>query len=332
MRVAHARKWRVRAMDGMRAMTGSHGLMHIPVMRDAVLAGLAVKPDGRYLDGTFGRGGHARAILERLGASGRLLLVDRDPEAIASAEREFGGDPRVAIRHANFSRLGEWDEARAGLDGILLDLGVSSPQLDDASRGFSFQSDAPLDMRMDPTAGESAAEFLARADEREIADALFRYGEERMSRRIASAIVARRADAPVRTTRELAELVERVLGRRERNKHPATRAFQALRVQVNDELGSLERALPAAAAALKPGGRLAVISFHSLEDRIVKHFIRGEIPRPVRRGLPPPAVAEPPLRAVGRKLVADSAEVARNQRARSAVLRVAERRTTEIST
>ena len=313
-------------------MTGSHGLMHIPVMRDAVLAGLAVKPDGRYLDGTFGRGGHARAILERLDASGRLLLMDRDPEAIAAAEREFGGDPRVAIRHGNFSRLGEWDEVQAGLDGVLLDLGVSSPQLDDAGRGFSFQSDAPLDMRMDPTAGESAAEFLARADEREIADALFRYGEERMSRRIARAIVARRADAPVRTTRELAELVERVLGRRERNKHPATRTFQALRLQVNDELGSLERALPAAAAALRPDGRLAVISFHSLEDRIVKHFIRGDMAAPARRGLPPPAVAEPPLRAAGRKLVADSVEVARNPRARSAVLRIAEKRATETST
>ncbi|HJP97854.1 MAG TPA: 16S rRNA (cytosine(1402)-N(4))-methyltransferase RsmH [Rhodanobacteraceae bacterium] len=306
-------------------MTGSHGLMHIPVMRDAVLAGLAVKADGRYLDGTFGRGGHARAMLERLGPSGCLLLMDRDPEAIACAEREFGGDPRVAIRHANFSEMNDWEEARAGLDGILLDLGVSSPQLDDASRGFSFQSDAPLDMRMDPAAGESAAEFLSRAGEREIADGLFRYGEERMSRRIARAIVARRAEAPIRTTRELAELVERALGRRERNKHPATRTFQALRLQVNDELGSLERALPAAAAVLKAGGRLAVISFHSLEDRIVKQFIRGLQPAPVRRGLPRPEVAAPPLRAIGSKLVADAMEVTRNPRARSAVLRIAEK-------
>ncbi len=312
-------------MDGTRAMTGSLGLMHIPVMRDAVLAGLAVKPDGCYLDGTFGRGGHARAILERLGPAGCLLLMDRDPQAIACAEREFAGDPRIRIRHANFSELGQWDAARAGLDGILLDLGVSSPQLDDARRGFSFQADAPLDMRMDPSTGASAAEFLAHADEREIADVLFRYGEERMSRRIARAIVARRTEAPIRGTRELAELVERTLGRRERNKHPATRTFQALRLKVNDELGSLERVLPAAAAALKPGGRLVVISFHSLEDRIVKHFIRGAMPAPVRRGLPPPEVAAPPLRAVGRKLVADSAEVARNPRARSAVLRVAEK-------
>jgi 16S rRNA (cytosine1402-N4)-methyltransferase len=312
-------------MDGTRAMTGSHGLMHIPVMRDAVLAGLAVKPDGCYLDGTFGRGGHARAILERLGPSGRLLVMDRDPEAIAHAHREFGGDARVSIRHANFSEMGDWHAARTGLDGILLDLGVSSPQLDDASRGFSFQSDAPLDMRMDPSAGESAAEFLARADEHEIANVLFRYGEERMSRRIARAIVARRAAAPVRSTRELAELVERVLGRRERHKHPATRTFQALRLHVNDELGSLERALPAAASVLEPGGRLAVISFHSLEDRIVKQFIRGPQPRPMRRGLPQPEVAPPPLRAVGRKRLADAVEVARNPRARSAVLRIAEK-------
>ena len=306
-------------------MTDSHGLMHIPVMRDAVLAGLALRPDGRYLDGTFGRGGHARAIFERLSADGRLLLMDRDPEAIAHARRGFGADPRVTIHHANFSEMAEWNEARAGLDGVLLDLGVSSPQLDDAARGFSFQSDAPLDMRMDPTTGISAADFLARADEREIADVLFRYGEERMSRRIARAIVERRAETPLLATRELAELVERTLGRRERNKHPATRTFQALRLQVNDELGSLERALPAAVSVLKPGGRLAVISFHSLEDRIVKQFIRGPQPAPARRGLPQPEKTPTPLRAIGRAQKADAGEVARNPRARSAVLRVAEK-------
>ncbi|MDE2053436.1 MAG: 16S rRNA (cytosine(1402)-N(4))-methyltransferase RsmH [Xanthomonadaceae bacterium] len=306
-------------------MTDSHGLEHIPVMRDAVLAGLAPQPAGRYLDGTFGRGGHARAVLERLGPRGCLLVMDRDPEAIAHARREFGSDPRVAIRHANFSGMDEWDQARAGLDGVLLDLGVSSPQLDDSARGFSFQSDAPLDMRMDPTTGESVADFLARADEREIADVLFRYGEERMSRRIARAIVERRAEAPLLTTRELAGLVERTLGRRERNKHPATRTFQALRLRVNDELGSLERALPAAVEVLKPGGRLAVISFHSLEDRIVKQFIRGPQPVPARRGLPQPEKAPVPLHAIGRAQKADAGEVARNPRARSAVLRVAEK-------
>jgi 16S rRNA (cytosine1402-N4)-methyltransferase len=299
--------------------------IHVPVLLDEVLSALAIKSDGVYVDATFGRGGHARAILERLGPDGRLLMMDRDPAAIEHAHREFGADPRVAIRHANFSELGEWDATREGLDGVLLDLGVSSPQLDDAARGFSFQSDAPLDMRMDPATGESAAGFLARADEGEIADVLFRYGEERMSRRIARAIVARRATAPIRGTRELAELVERALGRRERNKHPATRTFQALRRKVNDEPGSLERALPAAAAALKPGGRLAVISFHSLEDRTVKQFIRGAQPAPVRRGLPVPPVAAPPLRDVARAQVPDDEEIARNPRARSAVLRVAER-------
>lgn len=306
-------------------MTAGRELQHIPVLREAVLDGLRLRPEGRYLDGTFGRGGHARAILARLGAGGRLLLMDRDPQAIACAQKEFGGDPRVAIRHANFSGMAAWDAARAGLDGILLDLGVSSPQLDDAARGFSFQSDAPLDMRMDPTAGESAAAFLARADADEIADVLFAYGEERMSRRIARAIVARRDEAPIQTTLELAELVERTLGRRERNKHPATRTFQALRLRVNDELGSLERALPAAVALLNPGGRLAVISFHSLEDRIVKQFIRGPQPAPVRRGLPVAPVATAPLRAVGRAQLPDEAEIARNPRARSSVLRIAEK-------
>jgi len=312
-------------MDGTLAMTAGRELQHIPVMREAVLAGLAVRPGGRYLDGTFGRGGHARAILDRLDVDGRLLLMDRDPQAIAHAQRELGGDARVAIRHANFSELAEWDEARVGLDGVLLDLGVSSPQFDDAARGFSFQSDAPLDMRMDPTVGESAADFLASSDEREIADVLFRYGEERMSRRIARAIVARRAESPVRTTRELAELVERTLGRRERNKHPATRSFQALRLRVNDELGSLERALPAAVEVMKPGGRLAVISFHSLEDRIVKQFIRGPQPVSVRRGLPAPPSKPAPLRAIGRAQMPDADEVERNPRARSAVLRIAEK-------
>jgi 16S rRNA (cytosine1402-N4)-methyltransferase len=302
---------------------------HIPVMRDEAVAGLAVRPHGRYLDGTFGRGGHARAILERLDRDGRLLLMDRDPQAIAEAQRAFASDPRVAIRHGNFADAAQWDEVRE-LDGALLDLGVSSPQLEDPARGFSFQSDAPLDMRMDTTAGESAAEFLARAVVGEIADVLGRHGEERMSRRIARAIVAQRAQAPIRSTRELADLVERAIGRRERNKHPATRAFQGLRIHVNDELGSLERGLRGITMALKPGGRLAVISFHSLEDRIVKNFIRGEQQAPSRRGLPRglplPQAAEPPLRAIGRAQFPSDAEIAANPRARSAVLRVAEKR------
>jgi 16S rRNA (cytosine1402-N4)-methyltransferase len=300
---------------------------HVPVMLAPAVEALAVRADGAYLDGTFGRGGHARAVLARLGAGGRLLLMDRDPVAIATARAEFGADARVAIRHGSFADLADWEATQAGLDGVLLDLGVSSPQLDDPSRGFSFQTDAPLDMRMDTTAGESAAEFLARADEHEIADVLWRYGEERMSRRIARAIVARRAEAPIRTTRELAEVVERSIGRRERNKHPATRTFQGLRIHVNDELGSLERGLRAITDALKPSGRLAVISFHSLEDRIVKNFIRGEQPVASRRGLPPPRAAPPPLRAIGRAQFPSDAETTANARARSAVLRIAEKQT-----
>ncbi|MBO9665073.1 MAG: 16S rRNA (cytosine(1402)-N(4))-methyltransferase RsmH [Dokdonella sp.] len=290
-----------------------------------VLEGLRVKAEGTYLDGTFGRGGHAREVLARLGEHGRLLLMDRDPEAIANAGRDFGADARVRIRHANFSELAAWEETAAGLDGVLLDLGVSSPQLDDPARGFSFQGEGPLDMRMDPTRGPSAAEWLAAADEKEIADVLWRYGEERMSRRIARAIVETRRSRPLTTTRELADLVARTIGHRERHKHPATRTFQALRIEVNDELGALERGLAAARDALKVGGRLAVISFHSLEDRAVKQFIRGEVARPVRRGLPLPEAAPPALVAVGKAQFADEAELAANPRARSAVLRIAER-------
>ncbi|MEO6968855.1 MAG: 16S rRNA (cytosine(1402)-N(4))-methyltransferase RsmH [Rhodanobacteraceae bacterium] len=311
----------------MGAIVAECGSMHIPVLRDEVLAGLALRPHGRYLDGTFGRGGHARAILERLADDGRLLLMDRDGQAIDAARRAFTDDPRVAIRHGNFAELDSWDEARGGLDGVLLDLGVSSPQLDDPARGFSFMTDAPLDMRMDTSGGISAAEFLASAEEQAIADVLWRHGEERMSRRIARAIVARRVETPIRSTREFAELVERTLGRRERNKHPATRSFQALRIHVNDELGSLERGLRAATRALNPGGRLVVISFHSLEDRIVKRFIRGdERSVKVRRGLPQPEMAPSPLRAIGHAQFPTDAETRANPRARSAVLRIAEKR------
>ncbi len=252
--------------------------------------------------------------------------MDRDPEAIASAQRDFGADARVRIRHASFAELAQWEETAAGLDGVLLDLGVSSPQLDDPARGFSFQGDGPLDMRMDPTRGPSAAEWLAEADERDIADVLWRYGEERMSRRIARAIVETGRSRALTTTRELADLVARTIGHRERHKHPATRTFQALRIHVNDELGALERGLAAARDALKPGGRLAVISFHSLEDRAVKQFIRGEVVRPVRRGLPLPEAAPAALVAVGKAQFADEAELQANPRARSAVLRVAEKR------
>ena len=302
------------------------GLRHVPVMLAQVLEGLRVRPEGTYLDGTFGRGGHAREVLKRLGPSGRLLLMDRDPEAVASAEREFAADPRVAILRASFADLAQWTETEAGLDGVLLDLGVSSPQLDDPARGFSFQNEGPLDMRMDPTRGPSAAQWLAAADEKEIADVLWRHGEERMSRRIARAIVERIRERPLATTRDLADLVVRAVGHRERHKHPATRTFQALRIQVNGELDALTRGLEAARLRLKPGGRLAVISFHSLEDRIVKQFIRGAVARPVRRGLPAPQAEPPALVAVGKAQFAGEDEVAANPRARSAVLRIAEKR------
>jgi len=305
---------------------------HIPVMLNEAVEGLAVREGGRYLDGTFGRGGHAHAVLSRLGPDGRLLLMDRDPQAIATAQKEFGADARVSIRHANFSTLAEWDETAAGLDGVLLDLGVSSPQLDEAARGFSFMADAPLDMRMDPTQGESAADFLAHADEREIADVLWIYGEERFSRKIARAIVERRKETPITRTSELAGLVERLIGRREPGKHPATRTFQALRIRVNGELQALEHGLEAALDRLNPGGRLSIISFHSLEDRMVKQFIRDHSGRVQgsRRG-PPVAAAPARLAAVGKAQFPSDAEQSANPRARSAVLRVAQKVSQESS-
>ena len=299
---------------------------HLPVMFVQVMEGLRVREEGTYLDGTFGRGGHARGVLERLGDGGRLLLMDKDPEAIRVAEHTFGADPRVAIRRGSFAALGEWDRVRDGLDGVLLDLGVSSPQLDVAERGFSFGKDGPLDMRMDPESGESAAEWLARADEREIADVLWTFGEEKQSRRIARAIVARRADAPLLRTAQLADLIASVVPRGAQKIHPATRSFQAIRIFVNRELEDLERGLDAAVAALKPGGRLAVISFHSLEDRIVKRFIaRLAKAPPANRRMPVEVAFTPTLRIVGDALKADEAETAANPRARSAVLRVAEK-------
>ena len=301
-------------------------LKHIPVMLGEAVEGLAVQTGGRYLDGTFGRGGHARAVLSRLGPDGRLLLMDRDPQAIATAQAEFAGDPRVSIRHANFSTMAEWDETAGGLDGILLDLGVSSPQLDEAARGFSFMADAPLDMRMDTTQGESAADFLAHASEKEIADVLWIYGEERFSRKIARAIVEDRTENLITSTGQLAGLIERVVGRREPGKHPATRSFQALRIRVNGELDALERGLNAALELLKVGGRLSIISFHSLEDRAVKLFIRDHSGRVQgsRRG-PPVAAAPARLAAVGKATFPSDEELSVNPRSRSAVLRVAEK-------
>jgi 16S rRNA (cytosine1402-N4)-methyltransferase len=303
---------------------------HTPVLPDEVLAGLAVRADGRYCDATFGRGGHTAAILGALGPAGRVVAIDRDPDAIRAGRLRFAGEPRLTLVRGSFGQLEERVRA-AGLEGelhgVLLDLGVSSPQLDEARRGFSFMQDGPLDMRMDNEAGLSAAQWLARASEREIATVLGTLGEERYARRIARAIVAARSVEPIERTAELARIVSSAVPTREPGKHPATRTFQAIRIHVNGELDALESALPQAVRLLEPGGRLCVISFHSLEDRIVKRFIRREEQGdPVYAGLPNvPPHARPRLKRVGRAIEASEAEVARNPRARSAVLRVAER-------
>ena len=305
---------------------GTQNPRHLPVMWTQVMEGLRVRRDGRYLDGTFGRGGHARGVLDRLGPAGRLLLMDKDPEAIASAAEMFGGDDRVAVRRGSFAGLAEWDETAAGLDGVLFDLGVSSPQLDEAERGFSFRQDGPLDMRMDPERGESAAQWLARASAAEIADVLWTYGEERLSRKIAAAIVMDRVATPFTRTAQLAELIARVVPRGDQKIHPATRSFQAIRIFINRELEDLERGLAAAHERLRPGGRLAVISFHSLEDRIVKRCIAAHAKAPAgNRRMPAPEAFVPTLRDIAGAQHADEAEVALNTRARSAVLRVAEK-------
>lgn len=291
---------------------------------------LAVRPDGVYVDGTFGRGGHSRAILAGLGPDGRLLALDRDPAAVAAGEELAAADPRFRIRHARFSALGAVlaGEGLAGrVDGILLDIGVSSPQLDDPARGFGFRADGPLDMRMDPGSGVSAADWLAVAAEEDIAAVLWRYGEERASRRIARAIVVARTAGPLRTTGQLAGIIAGVV-RGEPGRHPATRSFQAIRIHINAELDELEAGLAAARAALAVGGRLCVISFHSLEDRLVKRFMRDHSRvDPALRRLPViPESAQPDFTLVTTRGVrAGEAELAVNPRARSAVLRVAER-------
>jgi 16S rRNA (cytosine1402-N4)-methyltransferase len=299
---------------------------HLPVMFAEVMEGLAVKVDGTYLDGTFGRGGHAGGVLQRLGPGGRLLVMDKDPEAIAVADRLADGDARVSWHRGSFADLAGWSLASDGLDGVLFDLGVSSPQLDVAERGFSFGKDGPLDMRMDPDSGESAAEWLARATDTEIADVLWLHGEERQSRRIARAIVARRVETPLTRTAQLAELIASVVPRGAGKIHPATRSFQAIRIFINRELADLEAGLDAAMERLKPGGRLAVISFHSLEDRIVKQFmLRHAKAPPANRRMPIEIAFTPTLRLIDGAQKAGDAELSANPRARSAVLRVAER-------
>lgn len=299
---------------------------HLPVMWKEVMDGLHVKPDGCYLDGTFGRGGHARGLLDALGPNGRLLLMDKDPEAIAYAQAHFGADPRVGVYHGSFAQMANWPEARQGLDGVLFDLGVSSPQLDVAARGFSFRQDGPLDMRMDPSRGQSAADWLVQASEKEIAEVLWLYGEEKASRKIARALVARRTETPFTRTAALAECIAAVVGRAESKIHPATRSFQAIRIYINRELDDLQAGLQAAHELLNLGGRLAVISFHSLEDRIVKQFIARCAKAPAgNRRMPEAAAFHASLRDMGGASKADAAEVASNPRARSAVLRVAEK-------
>ena len=301
---------------------------HTSVLLAEAVEALTTAPDGVYVDGTFGRGGHARAVLAQLSPQGRLIAFDKDPEAVAAAaDSELAADPRFSICHDSFAAMRTVLAARgiAQVDGVLLDLGVSSPQIDNPARGFSFRFDAPLDMRMDTSRGETAADFLARADERQIAEVIREHGEERFAVQIAKALVARRAgEGPVRTTAELADLVARAVKTREAGQNPATRTFQALRIHVNAELEALGQGLEAALVMLKPGGRLAVISFHSLEDRIVKTFIARESRDVVDRRAPfaPPK----PMRliALGRTRASDD-EVAANPRARSAVLRVAER-------
>lgn len=301
---------------------------HVPVLLAEALAALALRPDGCYVDATFGRGGHSRAILARLGPQGRLCAFDRDPAAVAVGAT--WDDPRFRIFHAPFSQLGALlcEAGVSAVDGILFDLGVSSPQLDTPERGFSFRHAAPLDMRMDTSHGPSAADWLNSAAEAEIAQVIRDYGEERFAKPIAKAIVAARSREPLVDTRTLAQLVASVVRTREPGQDPATRTFQAVRIHVNRELDEIAEALPRAVDLLRPGGRLAVISFHSLEDRLVKQFLRGEAAgEQVPSEIPLPASALRPgrLRLIGRATRAGADELRVNPRARSAVLRVAER-------
>ena len=303
---------------------------HQPVLLDAALAGLSLCGAGVYVDATFGRGGHSRALLERLGESGRLIALDQDPDAQAHADTLAAGDDRFTFVRGSFAGLADRVEAlglSGRIHGLLFDLGVSSPQFDTAARGFSFRHAGPLDMRMNPHAGEPLSAWLHRASHGEIAAVIKRYGEDPMAGRIAAAILDARARSPIADTRQLAEIVAGAIPARVqagKRIHPATRTFQAFRLYINDELGALDRALDAACDVLAPGGRLVVISFHSLEDRRVKRFIRAQA-RPPAPPVPMAPELAPALREIGKPVRADEAELAHNPRARSAIMRVAER-------
>lgn len=308
----------------------SESFSHITVLLNEAVDQLVTDPDGFYIDGTFGRGGHSRLVLNQLGENGKLLGIDKDPEAIKVGRELMAEDARFEIVQGSFAELGRWVDdkgLRGKVDGVLLDLGVSSPQLDDPERGFSFSHDGPLDMRMNPEVGESAAQWLARAEEKAISDVLFTYGEERFGRRMARAIVAARKEAPIETTKQLAEIVAAANPKWEKGKHPATRAFQAIRIQVNQELDDLTACLDEALEVLAVGGKLVVISFHSLEDRIVKRFIRHHVRgEDVPRDLPiPQSMLNQRLKSMGKPVKASDQEVSGNVRSRSAVMRVAEK-------
>ena len=308
---------------------------HITVLLNEAVDALAVREDGIYVDGTFGRGGHSRLILSRLGSQGRLIVFDKDPQAIEAAQKLAEQDGRVTVVHDGFSSF-QTTLDKLGIeeiDGALFDLGISSPQIDDGARGFSFRFDAPLDMRMDPTRGMSAAEWIATASEQDLHEVIKNYGEERFSRQIARAIVAQRTESPIDTTRKLAQLVAQNVRTRERGQDPATRTFQAVRIFINRELEEVEAVLPQVMGRLKQGGRLAVIAFHSLEDRIVKQFVKKysqHPPLPRWAAVKEADLPLPPLKAIGKAIKPGVEETASNPRARSAVLRVAERTGGEI--
>jgi 16S rRNA (cytosine1402-N4)-methyltransferase len=302
---------------------------HQPVLLEEAVEALNIRADGKYLDGTFGRGGHSRAILARLSEQGCLFSLDRDPEAVAAGKEMMGSDPRFSIVQGNFAEMDryvrEWG-VEEGLDGILLDLGVSSPQLDNPERGFSFMGEGPLDMRMNPLQGVTAAQWLAETPERELTRVFWEFGEERHARRIARSIVMARQRQRLETTGQLAKLIENTVGRREKNKHPATRCFQAIRIHINKELANLARGLEAAIRGLRPGGRLVLISFHSLEDRLVKRTMKEAVrPGKVRRNIPEHPDLKPSMKLIGKAIRPGEYELSVNPRARSAIMRVAEK-------